>query len=519
VTTADQLKETLSVCFANARNLLRAAKRVLEDERLPNIAFDLAIRALEEVGKAALVGARHLAVQHGDDGAFADKRLDDHVFKIFWALWTPIFARGKISREDFEGSRWLAKRLHETRLAAMYVGVGTEPGTLSLAEVGEDMARWAIEITETRLGMEQSREWQDIDLTPGSNAHWLMVATEDPAKRALIFGEKSFAKLAELGDVRAWHTWVRKQFEEAEAAGQEALRSELQRAVPLGDDMGDEKWRFRIRLYSPSQSIRKSAIKTWNEMPTWIKLSTVDGKAHALDVDLTLRERVAVQTVGMVGLDAARMFVSALNIGSMGFWWWELSSHVEKFYEKISDLKSAEGASFEVTMFPGPRFEWVRQALKAAELQRVGLCLGMMAALGRPQYHTMVDPYFQGLALIAKSDLLLAFGPSASERFGTCLLEAMRHFGDWDGTEEAIGSSLSTFLAPLNAPPSDVDEMAALLRRTRHPPVDAAISLERAAVLKSLCDAYLRKNFENMAAARIAKKSDEDLGEAGAAQQ
>jgi AbiV family abortive infection protein len=189
VTNSDALTQTLTACFTNARNLLQAAKRVLDDERLPNVSFHLAILALEEVGKAALLGARYLAVQHGDDGAFADKRLEDHVFKIFWALWAPNFAQGKVSREDWEGLRWMAKDLYESRLAGLYVASPSEQGIPPLGVISEEMARWALGIAESRLGMEQSRAWQDIDLTPGSDAHWLIVATEDPTKRALIFGQ------------------------------------------------------------------------------------------------------------------------------------------------------------------------------------------------------------------------------------------------------------------------------------------------------------------------------------------
>ena len=47
----DQTKHDINACFRNARDLLRAAKRLLEVEKLPNIGFHLAVLALEEVGK------------------------------------------------------------------------------------------------------------------------------------------------------------------------------------------------------------------------------------------------------------------------------------------------------------------------------------------------------------------------------------------------------------------------------------------------------------------------------------
>jgi AbiV family abortive infection protein len=112
----DQTRQDVEACFGNARDLLRAAKRLLEDERLPNISFHLAVLALEEIGKAVMIGARDITRAVDGETIFIDKRLDDHVFKLFWALWTPSIARGNISREEFESVRGLAKTMHEDRL-------------------------------------------------------------------------------------------------------------------------------------------------------------------------------------------------------------------------------------------------------------------------------------------------------------------------------------------------------------------------------------------------------------------
>ena len=130
----DQINDPIQACFANARDLLRAAKRVLDDEKLPNIAFHLTLLALEEVGKAALLGARGIAQSVDDETVFIDNRLDDHVFKLFWALWTPIFARGNVSKEEFEGLRGMARSMHDDRLAAIYVSPERPEGGEAPAE-------------------------------------------------------------------------------------------------------------------------------------------------------------------------------------------------------------------------------------------------------------------------------------------------------------------------------------------------------------------------------------------------
>lgn len=135
-------------CFGNALDLLRAAKRVLDDEKLPNVAFHLTILALEEVGKAPLLGARGIARSVEDETVFIDNRLDDHVFKLFWALWTPSFARGQISKEEFESLRGMAKGMHDDRLAAMYVAPDHPEAGELLQNVSEERARTMIGLAE-----------------------------------------------------------------------------------------------------------------------------------------------------------------------------------------------------------------------------------------------------------------------------------------------------------------------------------------------------------------------------------
>jgi AbiV family abortive infection protein len=494
----NQTDQPLQACFANARNLLRAAKRVLDDEKLPNVAFHLAILALEEVGKAAMLGARIVAHMVDDDPVFIDNRLDDHIFKLFWALWTPSFARGKVSKEEFESLSGMARSMHDDRLAALYVSPDCPAGGEALQKVSEERARAIVELTEARLGMEASRDWQGIDLSGGSVMRWFLDVTNDPEKRNLIFGQKSFDKLAELGHMHDWMVWLKEQFDRAEAEGREHLQGELARVAPDRKEPGEDKWQVAIRLYSPAQSIRKSAIKSWNERPTWIKLSALQGDKQAIEVEFTLAEIVAMEQVGIVGYRAARLFVAAMNIGSTGFWWWERPDQTGKFYQRITDLKAPPGVKLGLKMNAGPPFEWKRDALKENHLARVGLCLGMLSRLEHPVYNGIVEAYFTGLALIAKSDVHLVFAPQACERFATCLCAAMRHFGEWDGTEEALAAAVAANFS--FEKPEDGEELLGLLRQLRRQPVDFAnLTLERAAILKFLSDVYLIRRFEDMA--------------------
>jgi AbiV family abortive infection protein len=494
----DQIVQPVQACFTNARDLLRAAKRVLDDEKLPSVAFHLTILALEEVGKAALLGTRAIAHSVEDETVFIDNRLDDHVFKLFWALWTPSFAHGKVSKEEFEKLRGMAKGMHEDRLAAMYVSPDLPKSGEHLQTISEERARTMIGLAEARLGMEASRDWQAIDLSAGTVMRWFLDATSDPEKRSLILGQKSFDKLAELGQMRDWMAWLKEQFDQAEAHGREHLQRELARVIPDRADRGEDKWQVAIRLYSPAQSIRSRAIKSWNDRPTWIKLSAVHNDKQAVEVEFTLGEVVTMQEVGPAGYRAARLFVAAMNIGSMGFWWWQRPDQAGKFYQRLTDLKAPASMKLDLKMYAGPKFEWKRDALKDDHLTRVAICLGMASRLDGPVYHAVIETYFTGLALIAKSDLHFSFAPQASERFATCLCESMRHFGDWDGTDDGLPAALAASF-PFEQP-EDGQELLGLFRQLRRQPVLVeGLTLERAAILKVLCDAYLTRRFERMA--------------------
>ena len=112
--------KTRRACLDQAEKLVSAAERLLDDKPFSNIAYYLAVLALEEVGKGCLIGARNSAGGSNDPGWY-DKRLNDHVFKLTWAIWTPLFGKGQINPKDSEEARQFAKRMHNDHLESLYV--------------------------------------------------------------------------------------------------------------------------------------------------------------------------------------------------------------------------------------------------------------------------------------------------------------------------------------------------------------------------------------------------------------
>ena len=75
----------MAACHVHATDLLNAAAKLVEEPSTPNLAYHLALLALEEIGKARLIAGR-AAVGSARDSAWMDKWLSNHGRKLLWAL-------------------------------------------------------------------------------------------------------------------------------------------------------------------------------------------------------------------------------------------------------------------------------------------------------------------------------------------------------------------------------------------------------------------------------------------------
>src|SRR2546421_10264497 len=96
VTAAVEAK--VKACQEHARDLLRAARVLLSSERLPHLAYHLATLGLEELGKASLFVADSVVSRKHNSDNTELRHGDDHVRKLFWALWGPSVQRDAISQ-------------------------------------------------------------------------------------------------------------------------------------------------------------------------------------------------------------------------------------------------------------------------------------------------------------------------------------------------------------------------------------------------------------------------------------
>jgi AbiV family abortive infection protein len=432
----EEVENLSRASLSHARDLLRGAHR-LRDESLPHLAFHLATLALEEIGKAELLVVGYLAGRRED--AWPGKHANDHVKKLFWAIWGPTLGKELPTKHQIESLQGLARGLHETRMRGMYAATESDDFYVPKQVVAAEELEQLLELVESRLGMEEGRTHAPLTEEGKKDYLFFMNATEDVEKRRLIFGRSSMEQLVELGRPRAWIRWLREQFEEADAMSRAAAERELKRLEPDETEADEPKWKLTIRIFSDSHSIRPETLNAFNERFSWLKLYPVDKKKDQLLLELTFPRRVSIHTLWWVGLVAARSFVTALNVGSMGYFWWYLPEQVSHYYEKLIDLES--NSKLEIGRSPALRIGWPKNALTEDDLARTLLCFSMMPRPDKREDHPPFDHYATGLALMSKSDIHLQFEPQAFGEFYEslkCGTRVLRRLGRIPGLRDGV---------------------------------------------------------------------------------
>lgn len=486
----------------HARDLIEAAKLLYDG--FPHLAYHFAVLALEEIGRGVLLVVRVAPIATREETSGLDAAMEDHVQKLFWALWSP--ARERITAEQIEEFRELARQIHERRKGALYFD--PTAATLPREAVSAEEAKTVIGLAESRLGMETTKSWVTVGSEEAESMRFFSEAVADTRWREFIFGGASLAKLAELGDVREWIAWLRTQIEEAERDAAEAARRELARAAPADDeDARDEKWSMRLRFFSESHSIRASALSSWNDGIDWIKLRRA--RSNELIVDLTLPRAVLVAAVWGSGYMMGQRLLLALNIGTLGFFWWRPRTDVGRYYEELRDLETGDEVVLERS--PPLTVEWgERQVLNERAISRVMTCLAMLPSEPEHPANEALGHYLRGLALIAKTDVHLQVDRNVVEAFYLALRGGMRAYDDWDGVQpfadrfEAFGARFFT----------EKDDRATyvgaveLLEAGRL--ADIQVTFEKAVMMKGLADAYFLEKFNQLANERAAAERAEE---------
>jgi AbiV family abortive infection protein len=513
--TLEEAKALIEKCLANAEDFLNSAKDIQKAKR-NHVAFHLAALALEEIGKASMLVVeigRPLVEPDEDSDQWPSDRFEDHRKKLFWAIFTPSMDAGLVSPESFNELKDFANEVHWTRLASLYVDPNRETPQ---SQVSDEHLENLINLVGSRLELEKLRQLKEPNATARELLNWFVTASHDPQLQAFVFGEQSRSKLTELkGDAIQWIGWLRDQIKAAEIAGREIMERELKRSEPTGAYANKPKWKLKTRYFSLTHITRPKQLAKWNDGVVGIKLFPTNDRMELL-VEFTLAAKVPVASVWHAGVNMSSMFITALNIGTNGYFWRHRPLSFSSYFDQIVDLENNATVKAEVFSM---QLKFQPRGLKFQMLTDVGLVFGHLIRQikHKPECYSR---YLNGVALIAKTDVFGDATTLAFMEFAKVLRTALIYYEDWDGDESTIEDIAPTMILPFFTNDDVLTEFKLLIQAAkaieRKDPPGRTITLDEVFKFKVFCDLYLRHCAQRHVRDEMLRKQSEAASQSGA---
>ncbi|WP_129791528.1 AbiV family abortive infection protein [Sphingosinicella sp. CPCC 101087] len=333
---SEDLIRNRQLCLDHAEGFIVAAERVGVGD-YPHIVYHLSLLALEEVGKASMIGGQ-LATGGTIENRWMDKALESHRRKLQWAIWSPI---ERIDPKDFEAAREFAERMHDMRLASLYVDARAQLADVPAGEVVQaGDAEHALALARARLDYERACGTPDPDAHRTDDAlRWFLDIMADPEQSRRLLSKAFIAKYHALdNDARAWITWARHEFARIDEESRTLLQAEL--VKPAAQAGGSKpKWRANAIVYTPSHSLRPKVLQRWNAQIEAVQLLW-SGKKDQFTLQLTLNDNAPLTALPGRLAHLTKLVVACLNIGSIGYFWFERPGFERQMFNQILDLEN-----------------------------------------------------------------------------------------------------------------------------------------------------------------------------------
>ena len=201
--TDGDLIQAMQACVNHARDLLESA-RAVKAKGHPNIAYHLAVLALEELGRRELIGVQTVATNQAlPPPVWFEKHTQNHVKKLFWCFFGAHFFEEKLTTKALDSIKGFAQNLHEKRLEGLYVSQDEDGLTIPSETIQAEECETIVALAEARLGMAESEKLRENIPAEDTNLQaWFLSATDDREKRRYIFSDTSMSKLAELKNAK-----------------------------------------------------------------------------------------------------------------------------------------------------------------------------------------------------------------------------------------------------------------------------------------------------------------------------
>ena len=268
----------------------------------PHLCYHFSALALEEIGKIvqSFISLSPINAEKGEKSSFLES--DNHIQKLFWALWSPGRMSESHKPEQIELCRKLSREIHQCRLAGLYVDWSATAGvSIPKNVIPKDRAGYLLDVTQSRVSLATMEEARVPDEREKLLMRWFIRAVMDEEKAKLIFSRKSLDKLSELHEGGPWIEWLYEQFEDAQLEAQALLKKELERTEPQGAARSKPKWKIKLRVQSPSHSIRQAELNWFNATGEYIRLDRGRDSTELL-ITMALPSAISIHALMGCGL-------------------------------------------------------------------------------------------------------------------------------------------------------------------------------------------------------------------------
>lgn len=193
-------------------------------------------------------------------------------------------------------------------------------------------------------------------------------------------------------------------------------------------------------------------------------------------------------------------YITGLNIGTQGFFWFDLPLQTVKYDERVIDLEN--NAQIEIGRPAPKRVNRTVEPLSDTHIHWIMIAFGL---LPRDPGYTFFR-YSQGLIYWAKTDIHSGFEVNAFGAFFDTFMSAMKMYGDWDGKRESAREAAIRMLTPnITSGVEETVEEIFKLAEAYHPGEPTPeVTIEQAAVMKLLTDVYFLGALDREGVRRMA---------------
>jgi AbiV family abortive infection protein len=392
------------LCLKNAEDNLRAA-RELVNKQLNHLCFHLCILSLEEIGKIFMAWMKLTHVESWDKETM-NVTLDDHIKKLFFAIWGPSIGQDVITKQQWNENQYMAKQLHELRLLFLYGDL--EDQIPSAQKVSDELLNHILSFTESRYTLATVEGHVNEEEAHKSDPlqDWFSNFLNTEGKENYIFTEAAQLKLIELGDVRSWMQWLKDEYEIETATLNELAEKEINSPVPENFEKWDKKWEINFTLTTPSHSIRKKDINAFNKHPRPFSFSIGKDK-HTLKVKMVLPSVFTVHILFQQAWYFSKAIAAALSIATRGIFYWHVPIDTDVFYDSIIDLESNQ--RLRLSMPEQIKADWKSRGmiLKEQEMHLATIVHDYFIQIHlKPDQHE-VEQYMTSLSMLCRTDIHL----------------------------------------------------------------------------------------------------------------